>query len=54
MPIPWDALPSVKSGAEWTIATAREHLSFETVDPWAGFASATQTLDAAIARLKSA
>ena len=54
VPIPWDALGVVKSGAEWTIATAREHLSFETVDPWAGFATATQTLDAAIARLAQA
>ena len=54
MPIPWDALASVKNGAEWTVATAREHLSFETVDPWAGFASSAQTLDAAIARLARA
>ena len=30
-------LGSLKSGAHWTVATAREHLSFQTVDPWAGY-----------------
>jgi bifunctional non-homologous end joining protein LigD len=37
MPIPWEDLGSVKSGAQWTVATARHHLSFHTGDPWAGY-----------------
>jgi bifunctional non-homologous end joining protein LigD len=24
----------LKSGAQWTIANAREHLSFQKADPW--------------------
>jgi bifunctional non-homologous end joining protein LigD len=51
MPVPWDALSSLKSGAQWTIATARDHLSFEKVDPWADYAKRRQTLAAAIKRL---
>lgn len=34
----------MKSGAQWTIATAREHLSFQTEDPWEGYWKAKQTL----------
>jgi bifunctional non-homologous end joining protein LigD len=48
MPVAWDALSSLKSGAQWTIATARDYLSFEKVDPWADYASTRQTLTAAI------
>jgi bifunctional non-homologous end joining protein LigD len=44
MPVTWDQLPTLKSGAHWTIATAREHLSFQRVDPWAEYASTRQTL----------
>lgn len=28
MPVDWDQLPKLRSGAQWTVATAREHLSF--------------------------
>src|SRR5262249_14487052 len=28
MPIAWEQLEAIKSGAQWTIADAREHLSF--------------------------
>jgi bifunctional non-homologous end joining protein LigD len=37
MPVAWEALGSLESGAQWTVATARDHLSFETEDPWAGY-----------------
>ena len=48
MPIPWDELSQLKSSAQWSIATAREHLSFQTADPWAGYWKSKQTLTAAI------
>ena len=51
MPVAWEQLSSLKSGAHWTIATAREHLSFQKVDPWADYASARQTLTDAMALL---
>jgi bifunctional non-homologous end joining protein LigD len=51
MPIAWDMLDEVKSGAQWTIATAREHLSFQTEDPWAGYWSARQSIGRAIKHL---
>lgn len=35
MPIAWDQLATIKSGAEWTVATAREYWSLRTDDPWA-------------------
>jgi bifunctional non-homologous end joining protein LigD len=44
MPVAWDELDAIKGGAMWTIATAREHLSFQTSDPWAGFFGTKQTL----------
>jgi bifunctional non-homologous end joining protein LigD len=37
MPIAWEDLAGVKSGAQWTVATARHHLSFHTEDPWADY-----------------
>ena len=47
------ALPcSLKSAAQWTIATAREYLSFQTHDPWADFWQAAQTLDEAMKTLE--
>jgi bifunctional non-homologous end joining protein LigD len=44
IPIHWDELSTIKSGAHWTIATAREHLSFQTVDPWAEYWKMKQSL----------
>ncbi len=52
VPISWDQLPELKSGAQWTIATAREHLSFEKTDPWADYWKSRQTLTAARKLLK--
>jgi bifunctional non-homologous end joining protein LigD len=51
MPVAWEQLSTLKSGAQWTIATAREYLSFEQVDPWADYWSSKQTLAAAMKAL---
>ena len=48
MPVAWDQLMGLKGGAQWTIATAREYLSFETADPWADYWKSRQTLAAAM------
>jgi len=54
MPIAWDELPGLKSAAQWNIATAREHLSFQQADPWAGYFGAKQTLARAARVLEGA
>ncbi|WP_284619560.1 DNA ligase D [Aquabacterium humicola] len=51
MPIAWDQLPEIRSGAHWTIADAREHLSFVKEDPWADYAKSRQTLAKALGRI---
>jgi len=51
MPVDWDDLPKIKSGDHWTVATAREHLSFQAIDPWAGYWKKRQTLIAAMKTL---
>jgi bifunctional non-homologous end joining protein LigD len=51
MPVPWDMLETLRSGAQWTIATAREHLSFHPGDPWADYWTTPQSLSAAMKRL---
>jgi bifunctional non-homologous end joining protein LigD len=51
MPVAWEQLGSLKSGAQWTVANAREHLSFEKADPWAQYWTARQSLSAAMKRL---
>jgi len=44
MPVSWEQLSDLKGGAQWTIATAREYLSFEQADPWAGYWKKRQSL----------
>ncbi len=44
MPVGWDQLMTLKSGAQWSITTAREYVSFEQVDPWLGYWTCRQTL----------
>lgn len=44
MPVAWDELRKLKCGARWTITTAREHLSFQNVDPWADYWKTMQGL----------
>ncbi|MBE7416573.1 MAG: DNA ligase D [Ideonella sp.] len=51
MPVRWDDLGALKSGAQWTIADAREHLSFQRADPWADYWRCRQTLLRAMKRL---
>jgi bifunctional non-homologous end joining protein LigD len=51
MPVSWDQLSALKSGSQWTVATAREHLSFQKNDPWADYWSARQPLAKAMKRL---
>ncbi len=51
IPVSWEQLGSLKSGAQWTIATAREYLSFQQTDPWAGYWKSRQTLAGAMKKL---
>lgn len=51
MPISWEGVPGLKNGAQWTIATAREYVSFQKVDPWAEYWKSRQTLTVAIKKL---
>ena len=44
MPVAWEQLTTLKSGSQWTIATAREYLSFQTADPWTDYWKAKQSL----------
>jgi bifunctional non-homologous end joining protein LigD len=44
MPLAWEALDDVGSGAHWTVANAPEHLSRRRLDPWADYAKARQSL----------
>ena len=44
MPVSWEALEALKGGAQWTITTAREHLSFQREDPWAEYWTSRQSL----------
>ncbi|MGZ5238844.1 MAG: DNA ligase D [Caldimonas sp.] len=46
MPVAWEQLGALKGGAQWNIATARDYLSFQSVDPWAGYWTPRQTLAA--------
>jgi len=51
MPVSWEQLTSLKSGDQWTVATAREALSFLAEDPWHDYWSTRQSLTAALKRL---
>jgi bifunctional non-homologous end joining protein LigD len=51
MPVSWEQLPELRSGAQWNVQTAREYLSFQSSDPWADFWSSGQLLADAIKRL---
>lgn len=44
MPVAWEQLNELKSGAQWSISTAREYLSFQKDDPWALYWKSKQTL----------
>ena len=51
MPVAWDELPEIRSGAHWTIADARDRLSFQKLDPWADYWKCRQTMTAAMKAL---
>jgi bifunctional non-homologous end joining protein LigD len=51
MPCSWDELPDLRSGAQWTISDARDRMSFQKTDPWAGYWKCRQTLTAAMKAL---
>jgi bifunctional non-homologous end joining protein LigD len=51
IPVAWDELPSLKGAAQWTIANARDRLSFEKADPWGGYWRARQGLRDPMRRL---
>lgn len=48
MPVSWELLGELKSGSQWTIATAREYLSFQKKDPWAAYWKRRQSLAGAM------
>jgi bifunctional non-homologous end joining protein LigD len=48
MPIAWDELGDVKRGDQWTLANARDRLSFQKVDPWKDYWTTSQTLTAGL------
>ena len=48
MPVAWEQLTALKSAAQWSIATAREYLSFQTGDPWSAYWTSKQSLAAAM------
>jgi bifunctional non-homologous end joining protein LigD len=52
MPVAWEQLSDLKSGAQWTVQTAREYLSFQSSDPWADYGATRQSLAAAIKLLE--
>ncbi|MFG6417251.1 DNA ligase D [Roseateles sp. DC23W] len=53
MPVSWEQLAELKSGSQWTIATAREYLTFQKNDPWADYWKTKQTLIKATKLLKA-
>ena len=46
MPIDWEELGEVKRADQWTIANARDRLSFQKQDPWQDYWTTRQTLTA--------
>ena len=51
MPISWDDLAALKRSDQWTVRTAREHLSFQAADPWQDYWGNKQTLTAGLKTL---
>ena len=52
IPVSWEQLTELKSGAQWNVQTAREYLSFQSENPWADYWSSEQSLNTATRRLK--
>lgn len=51
MPLAWEDLDKLKRSDQWTVRTAREHLSFQSVDPWQDYWRCRQTLKAGLGML---
>ena len=51
MPVAWEDLSSLKRGDQWTLRTAREHLSFQSTEPWQDYWTHKQTLTAGLKAL---
>ncbi|HZE92237.1 MAG TPA: DNA ligase D, partial [Rhizobacter sp.] len=51
MPVSWEQLDTLKSGAQWSVAGAREYLSFQTDDPWKDYWTCKQTITQAMQTL---
>jgi bifunctional non-homologous end joining protein LigD len=51
MPVAWEQLADLKSGAQWSVQTAREYLSFQASDPWVDYWTTKQSLTSAMKRL---
>ncbi|MEO7391118.1 MAG: ATP-dependent DNA ligase, partial [Ramlibacter sp.] len=50
VPVRWDELPGLKSGAHWTVGTVHSRMD-EGNSPWAGYESSRQGLTAAMKAL---
>ncbi|RZL94073.1 MAG: DNA ligase D [Variovorax sp.] len=51
MPVAWEDLSALKSGSQWNVRTARDHLSFQTTDPWGAYWKTRQGLAQPMRRL---
>lgn len=54
MPLAWDDLDALRRSDQWTVRTAREHLSFQQADPWADYWNCRQGLAAGLKLLAGA
>jgi bifunctional non-homologous end joining protein LigD len=54
MPVAWEDLKILKSGAQWTVSTARDYVSFQQADPWADYWKTRQSLTTAMTTLPCA
>jgi bifunctional non-homologous end joining protein LigD len=51
MPLAWDELNALKRSDQWNVRSAREHLSFQSVDPWQDYWRCRQMLTAPLRML---
>ncbi|HKW84316.1 MAG TPA: non-homologous end-joining DNA ligase, partial [Burkholderiaceae bacterium] len=51
MPVDWEQLPELRSGAHWTIANAPQHLSRRANDPWQDYWASRQSISKAMKTL---
>jgi bifunctional non-homologous end joining protein LigD len=54
MPVAWNDLKKLKGGAQWTVATARDYVSFQQTDPWSDYWKKRQSLTTAMNALHCA